>query len=197
MGAAHRVPGAAQDRAEARTGQEERAGDREQDAEDRRAGRAEAERHERLEPVADETAVRRAERQHHPCECDAEAEPEGAHVDERALGDHQRADRYQDDGRQVGGRTDGRLDEVRDRAAVEPEPEDGREEDAAGGQAEADELGVVVRVRPRLLLAAALPDAAGRSRGRLVGPLLAHHARVLRGGVRQSCRAYDAVSIPK
>ena len=43
-----------------------------------------------------------------------------------------------------------------DRPAVEAEPEDRRQEDPEPGQAEADQLGMVVRVRPRLLLAAAL-----------------------------------------
>ena len=55
---ADRVPGAPHDRAQARSGQEQRPRDREQHAEDRRTGRAEADRGERLERVADGAAVR-------------------------------------------------------------------------------------------------------------------------------------------
>ena len=109
------VARAAEDRAQARARQEEHAGDREEDAEDRRAGRAEPERDERLEAVADEAAVRGAERQHQPGQRNGEPELERPNVDERALRHHQRPERDEDDRREVGGGADRAPREVRRR----------------------------------------------------------------------------------
>ena len=134
------VAGATQDRAQAGAGQEEGAGDRQQDAEDRGAGRAEPERDERLEGVSERAAVPGAERQHQAGERDGEPELERADVDERALGDHQRAERHEDDRREVRGRAEPALHEIADRAAAEPEPEHGREKDADRAEGEPDQL---------------------------------------------------------
>ena len=117
-----------------------------------------------------------AEREHEADQGDGEPEPEGAHVDQRALRHHQHADRDEEERCQVGGRADEALHRVGRRAAAQPEPENGRQEDAEPGQPQPDQLGVVVRLR-LLRLPAALLDAGRRSRGRLVGPLLAHHVR--------------------
>ena len=119
---------------------------RQQDAEDRRSGRAEPERRERLEAVADDAAVTRAERQQQAGERDCETEPERAHVDQLALRHHQRAERDEHERRDVGGRPDRGLDEVADRAAAEAEPEHGRQEDADRAEREPDQLRVVMRV---------------------------------------------------
>src|SRR5581483_9171110 len=161
LGVVHDVTGLAQERADARAG------------EDGRAGRAEAERNEVLEAAAEQAAVAGAERQHQAEDGDAEAEAERTDVDERAARDDQRAERAQDERRQVRGRADPALHEVRDRAAAEAEPEDAGQEDAEPDETQPDELGTVVR--PRLSRRAALLDAARRLRGRLVGPLLARH----------------------
>ena len=79
-------------------------------AEDRRAGRAEADRDDALEAVADRAALRVAEREQQPGDRDAEAEPERPHVDECAARDDQRAERHEDERRQVRGGADGCLD---------------------------------------------------------------------------------------
>ena len=138
------VPRAAHDRAEAGAGQEERAGERQQHAEDRRAGRAEPERDERLERVSERAAVTGAERQHQPGERDAEAEPEGPDVDQFALRHHQGAERHEHQRRDVRGSPHGRLHEVADRPAAEAEPEHGREEDADRAERQPDQLGIVM-----------------------------------------------------
>ena len=130
----------------------------------------------------------------------AETEPERADVDQRALRDHQHAERDEHERRDVGGRADRGADEVADRSAAEAEPEHGCEEDADRAEREPDQLRVVMcvgRPRARGFLAATLLDAARCLRGRLVGPLLARHARhfaLVRG---QSFRVNEAVSIPK
>src|SRR5206468_2357379 len=74
----HHMPRPPQEGAEARARQEEAAGEREQDAEDPCARRAEAERGEALEAAAEEAAVRAAERQHQPGDRDRETESERA-----------------------------------------------------------------------------------------------------------------------
>ena len=150
-----------------------------------------AEGDEPLEPVPEETAVAGAERQHQAGERDAQAEAERAHVDQRALRDDHHAERDEDDRRQVGGGADRRVGEVLDRAAVEAEPEDGGEEDAEAGEAEADQLRMLVRVGERIPAALAhrpLLDAAGRLWGGLVGPLSARHEGALRVAAGQSFR---------
>ena len=129
------MPGPAQDRAQARAGEEQQAGQRQQDAEDRRAGRAEAERDQIFEAAAEGAAVAGAERQHQADDREREAEAERANVDERAARDDQHAERDEDERRQVGGVADALLDQMADRAAVEAEPEDGGEEDARARRA--------------------------------------------------------------
>ena len=149
MRAVQLVAGAAEDRAEARAGQEQDARDRQEDAEDRGAGRAEPQRNERLEPVADEAAVGGAEGQHQAGERNRQSELERPHVDERALRHHQGAERDENDRREVGGSADRALREICDRPAAEAEPEHGREEHPDRGEAEADQLGMLVGVRER------------------------------------------------
>ena len=141
------VAGAAEDRAQAGARQEQEAGDRQEDAEDRRAGRAEPECDQRLEAVADETAVRRAERQQQARERDRQAELERPNVDEGALRDDQAAERDEDHRCQVRGCAERAPCELADRAAAEAEPEDGGEEHAERGEAEADQLRMLMGMR--------------------------------------------------
>ena len=121
------------------------AGDRQQHAEDRRAGRAEADRNHALETVADRAALSVAQRQEQPGDCHAEAEPERPHVDECAARDDQRAERDKDERRQVRGGADGCLHGMRDRPTAEPEPQDSGDEDARADEPEPDELGMRLR----------------------------------------------------
>ena len=67
--------------------------------------------------------------------------------------------------------------EVGHRPAAEAEPEHRGEEDADPGQAEPDQLGMMVgRAGTPLALAAALPDPRGGFRGRPMDPLFPRHA---------------------
>src|SRR5581483_2336403 len=135
--AAHDVSGAADERAERGAGQEEDAGDRQQDAEDRAAGMADAEADDALEPGPEQPSVRAPEREQQPEQPDREPEPERAHVDELAAGDYEGADRDERERQHVRGPADRGGGGVADGAAREPEPEDAGEEDAerAGGEA--------------------------------------------------------------
>ena len=187
------VAGPAEDRAEARAGQEQHSGDGQEDAEDRGAGRAEPQCDERLEPVADETAVRGAEGQQQTGERDRKAELERPHVDERALCHHQGSERDENDRCEIRRSADRALCETCDRPAAEAEPQHGGEEHPDGGEAEPDQLGMLVSVRKAKPFPTALPhrpflDAAGRLRGGLVGPLAARHGGALRAAAGQSFR---------
>jgi len=173
---AHRAPGASEDRAQTGASQEEHPRNREENAEDRCTARAEPEADKVSEALAEQAAVAGAETEHQAREREAEPEPERAHVDEGAPRDDQRTERDQHERGQVGGCADPSMDEVRDGAAVEAEPEDRGQEDAKPGQAEAHQLGMVVSVSP-LRLCAALLHARGRFRGRLMDPPFTRHAR--------------------
>ncbi len=151
--------------------------DRQEDAQNRRTGRAEAEADQPGELLAEEAAVIGPERQHQAGESNREPKTEGSDVDERALRDDQRAKRHEHERHQVGGRADAAAHEIGHRSATEAEPEHGSEEDADPGQAEPDQLGMVVRrAGAPLALAAALPDPRGGLRGRLMDPLFPRHA---------------------
>jgi len=132
-----------------------------EDADDQRARGADEQPEELLEAAADRAAVRRAERCQEPeCRHDQPG-PEGAHVDEGAPGDHQRADGDEGDRCDVGGRSDRARESVGDHAAGHPpapaQVEDGREEDAERQEPEPDEL--VVLCAPHASLASPLLHA--------------------------------------
>ena len=177
MRRAHRAAGAAENRAEARPGEQEDAGQREHDAENGRAARADRERDEPLEGLAEPAAVVGAERQLEADERDRQAEPERADVDEPALAHDQGTERHEDDRREICGRPDPAAHEVGDGPTAEPEPEDRRQEDAEPGEAEPDQLRVVMAARLLPLdLGAAFLDPRRSLRGRPVDPLGARHA---------------------
>jgi hypothetical protein len=192
----HGVTGAPDDRAQARAGEEQQARNREQDAEDRGAGRPEADRHDRLERLADGAAVRLAEGEQQSGHRHRKPELERADVDELAARDDERTERYEHDRCQVRRSPDGVGDEVTDRAPAESEPENRSEEHAQADQGEPDELRMMMRPRPATP-ARPLLHAAGRLWGHLVDPPFARHPRALLAPGRQSCRENEAVSIPK
>ena len=169
-----RVAGPPDDRAQARTREEQQAGDRQQHAENRRAGRPQSDRDDGLERAPDGAAVRIAEHEQEARQRDPQTELERTHVDELAPGDDERSEWHQHHGRQVCGRPDRTGHEVGDRAAVEPEPQDRRQEDAQRDEGEADQLRVVMR--PRSTAPCAFLHATRRLRGRLVDPPFARHA---------------------
>ena len=115
--ATHRVPGAADERAGRRAGQQERADDECEHADDRRPGRPEQRAEELLRARTEHAAVRGAERGQQPERRHDQAGPERADVDERAARDHQAADGDERDGRDVGSGADHRREAVGDPAA--------------------------------------------------------------------------------
>ena len=149
---------AAEDRAERRAGEQERADEEEQDAEDRRAGDADRDADGAAEHLADVAAVVLAERDHQPEAEHDEAGAERADVDERAARDHEAAERDEQHRQHPGGAADERVEAVHERAAdpaaVPAGVADAAEEDAERDEPEPPELGAVEGLRPRRLGAA-------------------------------------------
>ena len=169
------VPRAAEDRAERRAGQEQDAGDREQDAEDRRAGRTETERNDPLGSAAHGSPVPATQGEHQAEQAGGQPEAEWTDGNECALGDDEHSHRDQDHRRQVRGIPDRIADEMRDGAAAQPEPEDGREKDADRDEGKADQLGAVMCRHPCALRPRTPLGPGRRFWGRLMNPPSARH----------------------
>ena len=147
---------------------------------------------EAVELPSDPAAVRRAEREHEPDDRHREPEPERPHGDERAPGHDQRAERDQDERRDVGRPADD-APRARARAAAQAEPEHAGEEDPDRDQAEPDQLGVVVAP-------GALPaplHARRRPRPRLGGTRLAASLRHRRATSRRTPRLLPGAPGPR
>ncbi len=169
-GAAHGVPGAAQQGAGGRPGEEQHAGQEQSGADDDRAGLPHDPGEAAAEERADGAALVASERDHQPDAGDHEAGAERLEVDERAADEHQPAHADEHERQHVGGAADRVLQPLRDLRAddapVPAEPEHGREEEADRGHPEPPQLGMVVRSG---LLRRPLPDAGRRARPQ--GPL--------------------------
>ena len=164
-------------------------GDREQHAEDRRAGRAEAERDDALEAVADRPPWLSPSVSSSPTTATPRPSRNGPHVDERAARDDQRAERHEDQRRQVRGRA--RRPPSTASATgppLKPEPEDGGEEDAERRRAPSPtSSGWWWRRATLVFLRAALLDPARASSGTSCGAASCAPWRGLRAAAPPSC----------
>jgi hypothetical protein len=122
------------------------------------------------------------ERDHEAERGDGHAGPERTELDERTADEHQRADGDERDRQRVDGVADHGAERVddpaADRAAVPAQVDDRGQEEPEGGQAEPDELGVLVALGPSRALCPRFFDARGRAR--LQGPSLTPAGRHVR-----------------
>src|SRR5581483_3432587 len=153
--------------------------EQQQDAEDRRAGRADGDADRAAERPPEVAAVVPSEREHQAGERDDEPGTERPHVDERAAHDHQPADPGAGDRHDVGGAADDRIEPVVERAAdIAPVPagvDHAAEEDTERDEREPPELGMLQPARASAGRPALL-DAARSLGAQLALALLARHA---------------------
>ncbi len=190
-GALHDVAGAAENRAGRGARHEQKAAEEHGTADDRGARLADQRGERAADRHPDEAAGVLAEQRHEPEEAHPHPEPERTDVEEVAPREQQSAQAEECDGQDVRGVSDDLRQHVgeprADGAAVEPEIEDGREDETECEQREAEELVLVLRARASRPLLHARRDAWTKR------PLLppSSHARPIRRATRGSsgCRA--------
>ena len=172
VGAADGPVGALDERADRRPGQEQDSGDREGGAGDQRARAADQGPDHLVERGAD-VAARVREQEEHAERHRGEAPAERVNLDQATAAEHQRADDDERRRDQVAGVAHERPQAVNDpaarRASLPPQVDERREEQPDRGEAEADQLGMVVAA----LLRRALPALHARGHARSEGALLA------------------------
>ena len=184
------VPRAAQDRARRRAAHEERASDEQRGSHDHRAGAADQAGESAADCEADPApVVVAAEERHQAEEPHSQTEPKRPHVEEVAAREHEATDDEEPEREHICCVAEHGTERIgepgADRAAVETEVEDGGEHEAERGQAEPEQLVLVLRAgtarRP-------LPYARGDARTkRPLPPATARHARSIRRRHGRSC----------
>ena len=168
-------------------GHEQAADQQRQDSGDRDPRRADREREAPAEQCSEVAALVLAERDHQANGEYDEARAERPDVDEVAARNHQRSHDHERRGQAERGAADGRVEPVADPAAdvaaVPAGPHHEAQEDAERGEAEPDQLGVLVPADLGLLRRA-LAALDARRYARLEGASFpaARHARLLRRG---------------
>ena len=179
----HSVAGPAHERTCRCTGKQQRPDHQGQYADDRRSGRADKQPEKLLEAPPERTTVGGAEGGQQAEARHEQSGPEWADVDERAPGDHQRADDDEGDRRDIrrcADRTgEGVGDTAADHSPTPAEVEDRCEEDAERNQPEPDQLVVLVAADPPAL-ACPLLDACGHAWPKRTLLLATRHVRDFR-----------------
>ena len=173
------MAGAAQDCAGGRTADEQHSRDQDERTEQPCPGRPDQPAEERFQSIAEISAVCGPEDEGEREGDQDQPRPERPEARQVAVRDHQPPDGDARDRQCVRGAADQGDEAVADRladvAAVPADVEDGEHEQAEEEQAQADQLGMMMR--PDLPPRRPLPDTGRHLRAYLAGTLLARHAR--------------------